>query len=65
MKKLIPLLFLLLVSPSCIFVVSESDHCEACEQRHDNYKHSDYDGNYEEHEDHDEDHNEHDGQPIA
>jgi hypothetical protein len=60
MKKLIPFLFLLLVSPSCIFVVSESDHCEACEQRH---GHSDYD--YEEHEDHAEEEGEHNGEPIA
>jgi len=52
MKKLIPLLLLLLVSPSCIFVVSESDHCEACEQRH---EHGDYDVEHNDHEDHDED----------
>lgn len=62
MKKLIPLVFLLLAAPSCIFVVSESDHCEACEQRSERHDHRDYDGDYEEHEEMD---GEHEAQPIA
>lgn len=52
MKKLIFAFLLLLSAPSCIFVVSDSDHCEACEQRHD------YADDHAEYEDHDErDHN--------
>lgn len=62
MKKLIPLVLLLLVSPSCIFVVSESDHCEACEQRSERHEHRDYDGDYEEH---DEEDGERNSTPIA
>lgn len=33
-KKLIPALLFLLFTPSCIFVVSESDHCEYCDDRY-------------------------------
>lgn len=55
MKKLIFAFLLLLSAPSCIFVVSDSDHCEACEQRHD---YADDHAEYEDHDEHDEhDHN--------
>lgn len=33
-KKLIPAFLFLLFTPSCIFVVSESDDCECCEERY-------------------------------
>lgn len=32
-KKLIPAFLFLLFTPSCIFVVSESDECECCQER--------------------------------
>jgi len=67
MKKLIPLFLLLLFSPSCIFVVSESDHCDACEQRSGSHEHGDYDAHdAAEHneEGHDEE-GEHDGNHAA
>lgn len=41
-KKLLPaLLFLLVATPSCIFVVSETDECEYCRNQAEHHKQHD------------------------